>query len=348
LNFAHGGFERAPHRHFGAQRGELRGIGARHRAPADRARLKDCVAPMRDRGQMEQRIRLHAAVIAEEFAVRAFGLGVAALVEIAFQDELGVGGHEQVVRHALDHAHRRAAQRGDEFELVGGNAHGRADMIDRMRPDGECDRGTLAALRVADGDGPQIRRRDEIDARRAAPAQHQAANADVGPARVRIDGEVDRRRNVRRAVEIVLEMHGQGGEVARVAGEHDLLHGCFLTAHFDELAFHAQAFAHGVEQSLRRRIERLGETRSARGDAARERHGAAGRPAEPHGARVAFHDAGDVGEIDGRVMAFEFALVERFEEAAQAEAFEVGRGRAIDGRRNGGVGSQSGFLDAWG
>jgi hypothetical protein len=41
-------------------------------------------------------------------------------------------------------------------------------------------------------------------------------------------------------------------------------------------------------------------------------------------AGVAFHDGGDVGEIDGLVTAFEFRFVERLQKAPQAETLEVG------------------------
>jgi hypothetical protein len=289
---------------------------------------------------MKHRVRLDAAVVAEEFAVRPFWFRVAAFVQIAFEDELSVGGHEQIIGHAFDDAHRRTAQRRDEFELVGGNAHRRADVIDGMRADGERDRQPLAALRMRNRDRAQIGRRDEVDARRAPATQHQTANADIGPAGVGIDGEIDRRRDVWRAIQIVLQMHGQRGEIAVVARQYDLLHGRFFAAHFDELAFRAQTFAHDFEQLTRRRIERFGEARTARRDAARERYRAARRLLEPHRARIAFHDAGDVGEIDGLIAPFEFRFVERSEEAAQPEAFEVGQFRALRGRRDGGLGSQ--------
>ena len=75
---AHRGFERAPDHDLGAQRVEQRGIGARERPAADGRGLKQRVAAARDRGQVEDRVALERAVIAEELAVGAFRLDVAA------------------------------------------------------------------------------------------------------------------------------------------------------------------------------------------------------------------------------------------------------------------------------
>ena len=76
----------------------------------------------------------------------------------------------------------------------------------------------------------------------------------------------------------------------------------------------------------------------------RERRRAARGPREPDGAPVAFHEAGDVAEVDRLVMAFEFAFVERLEKAAQAELLQIGRGGAACGARNLSLAFQCVFL----
>ena len=55
------------------------------------------VFAVRDRGRVEHRIDMRRPVIAEKLAVRPFDLGVAGLIEIAFDDELGIGRHQEAV-----------------------------------------------------------------------------------------------------------------------------------------------------------------------------------------------------------------------------------------------------------
>ena len=141
--FPHRGFERAPDHHFGAQRVEQRGIGARERPPADGRGLKQRVAAARDRGEMEDRVALERAVITEKFAVGTFRFNVAARVEISFQHPFGVGGDADVVADAFHHGERCIAQRRQQAELVDRQAHDRGDMIDRMRADDEAHRQRL-------------------------------------------------------------------------------------------------------------------------------------------------------------------------------------------------------------
>ena len=141
---AHRELERLPDHDLGAHRGEHRGVGAAHGAAADGRGLEQRVAAPRDRGEVEHRVLLHRAVVAEELAVGAFGLDVAARVEIALEHHLGVGRHADVVGHALDHGERRVAQRRDDAELVDRHAHHRGDVVDRMGADDEAHRQRLA------------------------------------------------------------------------------------------------------------------------------------------------------------------------------------------------------------
>src|SRR6266705_3122353 len=77
-DLAHGRLERAPDHHLGAKGVQLRGVGAAETAAADGRGLEERVPAPRNRGEMEHRVLLHRAVVAEELAVGAFGLDVPA------------------------------------------------------------------------------------------------------------------------------------------------------------------------------------------------------------------------------------------------------------------------------
>ena len=128
-------------------------------------------------------------------------------------------------------------------------------MVDRMRADHEAHRHRLAGGRARLIDRAQIARRVEVDAGFRAAAQHQPADADIGPAGLRIDHEVGRRRDIGRAVGAVLEMDGQRGQVGVVAGQHDLLRRRFGARDFDDLRLVAQAPLDFPQQLVRRDAE---------------------------------------------------------------------------------------------
>ncbi len=94
---------------------------------------------------MEHRIALHAAVVAEEFAVGPLRLHIAPLVEIAFQHQLRISGYEDVVGDALHHRQGLVAEGSHEAQLVDRQPHGGRDMIERMGADDEAHRQPLAA-----------------------------------------------------------------------------------------------------------------------------------------------------------------------------------------------------------
>ena len=73
---------------------------------------------MRDGGQMEGRIYVNGSVVAEELAVRPRGLNVPALVQVSFEDVLGVGRHQDVIGNALNYWHRLAPHGAEEGKLV--------------------------------------------------------------------------------------------------------------------------------------------------------------------------------------------------------------------------------------
>ena len=99
-----------------------------------------------DRGAMEHRVHVDRAVVAHVFAERSFRLNIAALVEVAFERHLGVGGHPDVVDKALDHRRALAAEGGDQRQFVPRLAGGRRKKIERMRAHRESDREALAAV----------------------------------------------------------------------------------------------------------------------------------------------------------------------------------------------------------
>ena len=96
-------------------------------------------------------------------------------------------------------------------------------MVDRVGADHEAHRQRLAGGGARLVDRAQVAGRDQVDAGLPAAAQHQAAHADIGPAGLGVDHEIDRGGDIGPAVGAVPEMHGQLGEIGVVAGEHDLL-----------------------------------------------------------------------------------------------------------------------------
>jgi hypothetical protein len=192
-------------------------------------------------------------------------------------------------------------------------------VVDRVRADHESDRQRLAELRAREVNRPQVGGRHEVDSRLAATPQHQPAHSDVDPAAFAVDGEIGRRRDVRRAVEPMLQMHRQRGEIG-ILLHHFLAR---RVRHLDDLGLRLQAGKHLLQQPLRRGAERVREARAAAGDVAGERSALRAGPAEPHGLRVAFEHAGHIRQ---RHRSFDFLQLlgaERVEEAAQAETLEI-------------------------
>jgi hypothetical protein len=179
-----------------------------------------------DRGDVVDRIDMHRPVIAEELAIGAFRLGIAGLVEITFDDDLGIRRHEESVRHRAHHRQRRAADGPDQIELVERrHAHACGHEVERMRADREVYGQVLAARDRLHEYAAQVRHLCEIRAHGRARAQHQPSAADIAPPIDRIDRIVDRGGNVGRAVVLVLHMEREPGEVDGLAGENHLLHG---------------------------------------------------------------------------------------------------------------------------
>ncbi len=187
-----------------------------------------------DGGAMEHRVHVDRAVIAHVFAVRPFRLDVAALVEITLERHFGVGRHQNIVGEALDHRRRRGAELRHERKLVAAQPRRRGEEIERMRAGGERHRQFLAARDARGIDALEIGRRGDVDAAFGAVAQAQSPAADIAPPRRRIDGVIDRRAQIARAVERMLRMERQLGEVDILAGDLDRVHRRIRRWHFDE------------------------------------------------------------------------------------------------------------------
>ena len=324
---AHRAFERAPDHHFGAQRAELRRVGAGEIFAADGRGLEQCVLAARDGGEVEDGIALERTVVAEEFAVRPFRLDMAALVEIAFEDHLGVGRHHDVIGDAFDDRQRRIAQRCDKTEFVDRQPHRRRHIVDRMRADDKRHRQRLAGRGAGFIDRAQVARRDKIDAALLAATQHQPANADVGEAVARIDDIVDAGRNIRAAVDAMLKMNRQLGEIGVVAGEHDLLHRRDIARDFDRDRLLLQATLDFRQQLVGRDFECAREPRPAGEHVADQFLFLRPGGAEQRGLAVAVERCGDIGEIDRLIDDFDFVRAELVEETAQAETVQIEIGR---------------------
>ena len=179
---------------------------------------------MRDRGEVEHRVLLHHAVIADVFAVRTFRLDVALGIEIALQHVFGVGRNVDVVGDAFDDRHWLAAQRAQYLQFVDRRIHtDRRHEIARRRADHIGDRRLFSFRHRFQKDRAGVARRDHVDAGGARAAQHDATAADVGVAAVAELHDIEAGRDIRRAVLAVLQMHRQCTEVRCLAFQHNLL-----------------------------------------------------------------------------------------------------------------------------
>ena len=209
-------------------------LGPAQVAAAVEDRLVQGVLAHGDGGDVKDRVHVDGPVEAVEFAVRAFLLAIAELVEIAFDDHLGVGRRQHPVGEPAHHRDRFAAQGRHQGELVGREPQPGGEIVQRMRADGEAHRQCLAALDAGDVAVLEIGRLREVRAHGAAVAEHQAAAADIGPAGGGVYAVVDARRDIGCAVELVLEMERQFGQVDIVALEHHLMHRRVRRRHFDD------------------------------------------------------------------------------------------------------------------
>ncbi len=98
----------------------------------------------------------------------------------------------------------------------------------------------------------------EVRAHGRARAQHQPPAADVAPPGHRIDRVVDRRRDIRRAVILVLHMERQPHQVDGIAGQDHLLHRRVALRNFERPSVGS---ASGAPYSAPARARRRGRRR---------------------------------------------------------------------------------------
>src|SRR5262249_7020477 len=110
-----------------------------------------------------------------------------------------------------------------------------SEEINRMRADGESDRQSLAAGNACRVQTLEVGRRRDIRAGLVAVAQAQAPAADVATAAGRIDRVVDGRTDIAAAIERMLWMERQPGEVNVASLENDLMNRRIGAGYFDDL-----------------------------------------------------------------------------------------------------------------
>ena len=171
------------------------------------------VASHGDRGAMKHRIHVDRAVVAHIFAVRAFRLRIAALVEITFKRHLRIRRHQDIVGEALDHRRRLAAKRRDQCQLVTALPRRRGKEIERMRADRKGDRQAFAACHGCRVNALEIGRGGYIGPSLISIAQAQATAADIPSSGRRIDRVIDGRAEITTAVVGVLRVKGELREI---------------------------------------------------------------------------------------------------------------------------------------
>ena len=275
---------------------------------------------------MENWIGLHHAIIPDVFAERPFRLGVTLGIQKALDHIFGVRRHIDIVAHAFDDRHRRAAHGAHHFELI--RRLRRADRcheIRRMRADGKRNRQRLFARHGIEIDDAQIARCNQIDAGMARPAQHHPAAADVGVTGRWELREVETGGNIRRAVLAVLKVHRQSTKIGILACEHDFLHRRFLGRDFHRLLQVCQAFRQRRKQPGLVGVERDREPPPRTHHIANELGALWAGRTEMGRARIAVEHGRHIHKVD-RLLA-DLALPhlhQAFDEAAQPEFLGIG------------------------
>ena len=193
-----------------------------------------------------------------------------------------------------------------------------------MAADREGDRHALASGDRGLIERAQIARGIEVDAGGARAAQHQAAATDIGDARLRVARIVDAGGDIGRAVEPVLQVDRQRGQVGIVAGQHDIVHRSVRGRHLDRSDRMAQAFAQDGGKAGLVGLERGGKAAPGAHHVADELGLLRPHRAEPDRVGIAVEHRRHVDEIDRIVVDDAFALLhELLDEVAQAKFFGV-------------------------
>ncbi len=165
----------------------------------------------------------------------------------------------------------------------------------------------------------------EVDPGGARAAQHQAPATNIGETRFRIVRVVDASRDVRRAVEPVLQVHGQCRQIGIFAGEHDLVYRRLRGGHLDRGNRMPQALAQGGRKAGLVGIEGGGKSAPSPHHVADELGLFRSDRAEPDRTGIAIQHRGHVDQVDRIVMDDAFALLhELLDEMAQTKFFGIG------------------------
>ena len=279
---------------------------------------------------MEHRVGLQHAVIADIFAIGPLRLRPAGGIEIPLQHHLGVGRDLEVAGHAFDDGHGRAAHPAEQRELVLRRHQAQAgDRIGRVRADHDGDRQALAAGVGGAVDRAQIARRVEVDPRNPAAAQHEPAHADIGQPGPRVAREIEPGRDIGRAVERVLEMDRERGEIRLAPLQHHLLHRRPVARNLDWRDRRGDALQDRRHQPALLGPERQGQPRPAPHQIADQRRALRPGAPEQHRLRVAVEPRRHPGQRDRLVDHIDLICVDQpVDQPREAEPVEVdGRNR---------------------
>jgi hypothetical protein len=198
-----------------------------------------------------------------------------------------------------------------------------------MGADDEADRQRLARGGARLVDGAQVAGRYQVDPGLATAAQHEAAYAHIGPTSLRIDDEIDRRRDIGAAIGAVPKVDRQRGEIGVRAGEHHLLRGRLGARDIDNVRLVAQPPQQLAQQLVRGHAECARDPRAAAGDVADELLALRTDRAKQHRLGIAFEDLCDLGEVGRRAHRLELigasAVSQALDEPAQSEPVEIQR-----------------------
>ena len=213
---------------------------------------------MRHRGDLQHRPRIGWRQIADELAERAFHHLLVAL-QHAFEHDLALGRHQQILRNGLHHRQRASAQAAGDRKLVGAlrhlRAHRRRGVMQReVRADADHDRQVLALFLGAFECRAEMPAEVELDGGAVASGQHQPVIGRVVDAGVGIARDDDAGGDVAAGVVGGVLQRRQHLAEIDVAGVHLLLRRRALDQHrrlriaeraADELAHAAEVDAEG-------------------------------------------------------------------------------------------------------
>ena len=282
------------------------------------------VAAHGDRCASKDRVHMDGAVIAHIFAIGPFGLAIAALVEITLDDDLRIGGHEDIVGEAFHEGRGLPAQGRDHMMLVALLARGGGEKIEGMAAEREAHGQTLAALHAALVDALEIGGRGDIGARLGAVAQGEATAAHIGAPGHGIDHIIDARTDVAAAIEPMLGIEGQFAEINVLAGDLHRMDGRLIGGNLHGGHGGRDARQQLFVDGLRGGVEGDHQALTAGGDLGGELHPLRPRLSEEHGLGGFLDDGGHRCESHGLVVNLHVIAGDQLiNEAAQPIFFEV-------------------------